>query len=86
MLGAETAATYLQARSARPLAANDARQDYLRAKLEWRDGEPWVDPIGVQDSAMQTALAAADALIFRAPNATAVDAGDPVQAIPLAGL
>jgi molybdopterin molybdotransferase len=67
--------TMLKARLTAPLKANDARQDYIRAKLSRRDGELVVEPFPVQDSSMQRALAEADALIVRAPGAPAADAG-----------
>jgi molybdopterin molybdotransferase len=86
MLGADTNQPLLDARLAQPLGANDARQDYLRAALLWRDGEPWVDPFTHQDSAMQSALAAAGALILRPPHAPALDAGSRVRALPLTDL
>lgn len=67
--------TMLKARLTAPLKANDARQDYIRARLSRRGGELFVEPFPVQDSSMQRALAEADALIVRAPNAPAADAG-----------
>jgi molybdopterin molybdotransferase len=67
--------TMLKARLTAPLKANDARQDYIRAKLSRRDGETFAEPFPVQDSSMQRALAEADALIVRAPGAPAADAG-----------
>lgn len=55
--------------------ANDHRQDYLRAKLvERQDGLPVVTALPVQDSSMLAALAAADCLIVRPPNAPAESA------------
>lgn len=86
MLGADNAPPAIEARLTRPLEANDARQDYMRAALLWRDGEPWVEPFAQQDSAMQGALAAAGALIVRAPHAPALDAGSRVRILPLSDL
>jgi molybdopterin molybdotransferase len=83
MLGASTDEPALTARLARDLSANDARQDYLRAKIEIRDGERWADPFAVQDSSMLSPLAAADALVIRAPHAPAVTAGDTVAVLLL---
>ncbi|HWA90325.1 MAG TPA: gephyrin-like molybdotransferase Glp [Rhizomicrobium sp.] len=83
LLGAETATPLLSARLAKPMAANDTRQDYVRARLAWRDGEPWVEAFAVQDSSMLSALARADALIVRAPHAPAASAGERVEAIVL---
>jgi molybdopterin molybdotransferase len=74
-------------RLAAPLAANDRRQDYLRSSLERRDdGELWVTPFGVQDSAMISRFAAADALLVRPPHAPAATPGDRVDIIPLYNL
>lgn len=67
------------ARLAAPLPANGARLDHLRAR--WREGE--VVPTGANDSAMLAALAAANALIVREPNAPAAKAGDKVEIIIL---
>ena len=83
MLGTETSAPLLSARLSAPLAANDARQDYIRATLELRDGEYWTEPFPVQDSSMLGTIAAAGALIIRAPHAPALDAGARVDIIPL---
>lgn len=71
------------ARLARPMGPNDTRQDYLRAKIIWRDGEPWAEPFPVQDSSLLRIFAEADALILRAPHAPAVEAGQKVEIIPL---
>ena len=60
----------------RDLAANDQREDYLRATLEERaDAPPIAVPLGVQDSSLQANLAFSQALIIRAAHAPAVSAG-----------
>ncbi len=60
------------------LAANDRRQDYLRARREKRDGE-WVAlPFSRQDSSMLATLARADGLIVRPPHAPPAAAGEDV--------
>jgi len=83
MLG-ETHQTVLHAaRLARDLAPNDSRSDYLRAGLSVRDGERWTEPFPVQDSSMQSAFAAADCLIVRAPHAPAAVAGSRVEVVLL---
>jgi molybdopterin molybdotransferase len=64
------------------LGANGIRQDYMRARI--RDGGPV--PFSVQDSSMLTALAEADGLIVRPPNAPAVKSGEVVPVLPLDGL
>ena len=83
MLGADTSTPLLSARLSRPLPANDTRQDYIRAKLEVRDGEYWTEAFPVQDSSMLSTVAEAGALIVRAPNAPALDAGARVNVFPL---
>ncbi len=72
------------AKLAQPLAANDQRQDYIRATLA-RDaaGALTVAPYPVQDSSMVSVLARADALIVRKPGATAAPAGELVEILPL---
>ena len=70
-------------RLAGSLRANDSRQEYLRARFVQRDGERWVEPFALQDSSMQRALATADALIVRPPDAPAAREGDLVDCILL---
>jgi molybdopterin molybdotransferase len=67
------------------LAANDGRQDYLRARLD-AAGEalPVATTFPVQDSSMLTTLARADALLVRPPHAPQARAGDPCRVIRLA--
>jgi molybdopterin molybdotransferase len=83
MLGQTAAAPLKSARLAAPVAANDARQDYLRARCEWRDGQIWARPCSAQDSSMLKIFAEADALILRAPNAPALDEGAAIEILPL---
>jgi molybdopterin molybdotransferase len=65
------------------MPANDERQDYVRARAAWT-AEGWiVTPMSGQDSSVLRALAAADALLLRAPHAPAARAGDRCRAIPL---
>ncbi len=60
----------------RDLAANDLREDYLRARLETRaDGVLIATPVNHQDSSLLGNLAAARALVIRAPLAPAALAG-----------
>jgi molybdopterin molybdotransferase len=63
-----------------PLAANGGRQDYVRAQM--RDGR--VFSTGLQDSSMLRALAQADCLIVRAPDAPAAMTGDSAEILMLA--
>jgi molybdopterin molybdotransferase len=58
------------------VAANDLRTDYLRARLELRgDGALVATPVDLQDSSLLGNLAAARALVIRAPFAPAAAAG-----------
>jgi molybdopterin molybdotransferase len=60
------------------LAANDHRQDYVRASFEMSpDGARRARPFGKQDSSMMKIFAQADCLIIRPPNAPALEAGAP---------
>ncbi len=69
---------------AAPVAANDVREDYLRARLG-RDatGALTVTPFSAQDSSMLATLASSDALIVRPPHAPALEAGAPVAILRL---
>jgi molybdopterin molybdotransferase len=74
----------LRARLATPLAANDRRQDYLRARLSRAaDGTLEALPFAKQDSSMMSLLAQSDCLVVRPPHAPAAAAGDSVEIIPL---
>lgn len=67
-----------------PFAANDRRQDYVRASAHsGPDGRLRVTPLPVQDSSQLSALARADVLVVRPPLAPAVTAGEAVPVIPL---
>ncbi len=68
------------ARLGEPLPGNGPRTDHLRAKVT----NGVVTPIGQNDSAMLAALASANALIIRAPNASAAETGDLMEIILLA--
>jgi molybdopterin molybdotransferase len=60
----------------RDVAANDLREDYLRARLEVReDGVLIATPVNHQDSSLLGNLAAARALVIRSPFAPAAAAG-----------
>jgi molybdopterin molybdotransferase len=83
MLGQTTKNALRTARLTHELPTNDSRQDYLRAALLFRDDEWWAEPFAVQDSSMQSAFAAADCLVVRAPRAAAAQTGDRVDILPL---
>ena len=60
----------------RDVGVNDVREDYLRARLEERaDGTLVAAPVNHQDSSLLANLAAAQALVIRAPFAPAAKAG-----------
>lgn len=68
------------------LAANDRREDYLRASLHTdKDGKRIATPFAKQDSSMLSRLARADCLLVREPFAPAASVGDTVEIVPLAG-
>jgi molybdopterin molybdotransferase len=68
----------------RDLAANDIREDYLRARLEERaDGVLVATPVDHQDSSLLGNLAAARALVIRSPFAPAAAAGSPCTILRL---
>lgn len=73
----------LSAKLSAPLPANEKRQDYIRARLAIRDGEYWTEAFPIQDSAMLSTLANADALIIRPPNASPANIGERVEVLPL---
>ncbi|HEX3500229.1 MAG TPA: gephyrin-like molybdotransferase Glp [Stellaceae bacterium] len=73
------------ARLAVALAANDRRQDYLRARTRLAaDGEIEVEPFNRQDSSMLSLLARADCLVVRPPLAPAARPGERVPIVPFA--
>jgi molybdopterin molybdotransferase len=83
MLGTAGDTSPITARTLNALAANDTRQDYLRARLFVRDSELWAEAFSLQDSSMMRSLAQADGLIVRASNAPALDAGARVPVLRL---
>lgn len=67
-----------QALAASTLAANDHRQDYLRATLTRdHDGNLLAESFGKQDSSMMKIFAQSDCLIVRPPHAPELPAGAP---------
>lgn len=68
----------------RDVGANDQREDYLRARLELReDGALTALPVNHQDSSLLANLAAAQALLVRAPFAPKAEAGTPCEVLRL---
>jgi molybdopterin molybdotransferase len=85
MLGRDPAPRTIRARLAADLAANDGREDYLRATIgEDITSRKIVKPFQKQDSSMQALLAAADGLIRRPPHAAPAQAGAEVEVLPFA--
>ena len=85
MLGlGDTPAPYDKAALGCDIAANDRREDYLRATLS-RDssGTLVATPFEIQDSSMLSRLAHANCLIIRAPHAPAAPKGTPVDIIQM---
>jgi len=66
-----------------PMAANDLRQDYVRARIERQGDRLVATPFSIQDSSMLRLLADAGGLVIRAPFAPAVDAGDACKVLLL---
>lgn len=72
------------ARLGRDMPENDARQDYLRARLETApDRIPVAHPEARQDSSMLSVLGTSEALLIRPPHAAPAKAGDPCRIIRL---
>jgi molybdopterin molybdotransferase len=68
----------------RDLAANDVREDYLRARLKQHaDGTLVATPVNHQDSSLLGNLSAARALVIRSPFAPAAGAGSPCMILRL---
>jgi len=84
MLGIDEDEALATALLGRDLAANDQRQDYLRAKLSRNgDGSTVATPFEAQDSSILALFAAADCLVVRAPHAPPVKAGERVDVLTL---
>jgi molybdopterin molybdotransferase len=68
----------------RDVGQNDTREDYLRARLEVRaDGTLVATPVNHQDSSLLANLAAAQALVIRAPFAPAAKSGTACEILRL---
>ncbi len=66
-----------------PLAANDLRKDYVRARIDRSGAAPVATPFEIQDSSMLRLLADAGGLVVREPFAPAAQAGDPCRVLLL---
>lgn len=74
------------ARLARPLSQHPGRESYLRAAIEPRragDPWPWVQVLEGQGSHQLSGLAAADCLLRMPADCERLEAGDPVDLLPL---
>lgn len=81
---AHPAPRMLKARLLKPVAANDGREDYLRAEVSQSDdGALCVAPQALQDSSALLPLARGNALLIRPPNAPAGAAGAMAEVILL---
>lgn len=83
MLGLPRGRYEKTARLAVAMAANDERQDYVRATLSSDDDGLVVTPFSRQDSSMLATLARSDALVIRPPHAHALEQGDMVPVMLL---
>jgi molybdopterin molybdotransferase len=83
LLGATEVPTLRTARLGSPMAENDLRQDYVRARLAVVDEELVATPFETQDSSMLATFAQAGALIVRRAHAPAASKGDRVVILPL---
>ena len=83
MLAAREERAPTVARTVTALSANDGRQDHLRARLFISNGQPWAEPLPVQDSSMLRAFAQADCLVIRPMDAPAAQAGEWVPVLRL---
>jgi molybdopterin molybdotransferase len=73
----------VEARLGAPVAANDLRQDYVRARLERTADGLVATPFAIQDSSMLRLLAEAGGLLIREPFAPAAQAGDACRVLLL---
>ena len=85
LAGCSADATSLQqAILSKPIAANGARENYLRAKYETStDGVLTIEQLPNQDSSLLSIMAAANALIRRPANASEAKAGDKVEFVSI---
>jgi len=83
LAGREHRADMREAQLGVAMAANDLREDYIRARVERTEGGIVAMPFAVQDSSMLKTLALANALIIRPPHAPAAEIGDACQVLML---
>jgi molybdopterin molybdotransferase len=83
LAGRDHTADLREAKLGAPMAANDVRQDYVRATVTQENGGLVATPFPVQDSSMLKLFAEADALIVRPVEAPAAKAGDACRILML---
>jgi molybdopterin molybdotransferase len=83
MLGRTAPTPHCEAELSGPLAANGPRDHYMRAVLDQTSHPPLVAPLANQDSALVSALVAANALIIIPANTPAQNTGARVNVMPL---
>jgi molybdopterin molybdotransferase len=83
LAGGQVVERWLPARLARPLPPNGPREFYQPARLDWTADGPLVTPLSWKGSADLFTLANADALLVRAENEPAVDAGAVVRVLEI---
>jgi molybdopterin molybdotransferase len=65
------------------LAANDQREDYMRATMTQEAGKWVARPFSIQDSSMMAPVVMADCLIIRPPHAPPIKAGGDIEVMVL---
>lgn len=83
LAGRPFAADIREARLGSAMAANDQRQDYVRAAVSIDAQGLIATPFGIQDSSMLKILADANGVIIRPPHAPAAPTGTPVPVLML---
>lgn len=83
MQGTEAEPRMIEARLAEPLPPNGPREHWMRARLELSGGVVTAAPYRDQDSSLVTVFALADALLRRRAGASAAEAGELVEVLPL---
>jgi molybdopterin molybdotransferase len=83
MQGAEPGPRLIQARLAKSMPANGAREHWARGRLSYSQGQALVEAMSDQDSSLVTIFAQADVLIRRPAGAEAAESREPVDILPL---
>lgn len=83
LAGSEAAYDFRDGVLGADMAANDLREDYVRARTRTDGSRLVATPFAIQDSSMLRTLADAGGLIVRPPHAPAALAGDPCRVLVL---